>query len=226
MTMLHFTAIARTAIFAAASAVALGFLSAGAARADTFVPLPGGTLSETLADGTTVTLSLTAESALINPSMGATPLHRNVWVSGTARADLAGANAAGARSKLRPGYVVGCQVNISGGNVTGGAGVTQPYASDSLQGSTSVGGALSLGPGQAQAVYLLDTESADAFGDSVHKPFNMFTGPQGSVTWRNATIGLNGCAGYAQARSFVRIEVETRQVKQDVTLWGLPFSLG
>lgn len=219
------TTTARTASLLAVAAATAGLLSAGTADADTFVPLPGGTISETLADGTAVTVTLTGASALINPSMGATPLHRNVWVSGTARVEIAGANAGSSRSRIRPGYVVGCQVNIGGGNVTGGAGVTQPAGGDP-QGSTSVGGALSLGPGQAGTVYLLDTESPDAFGDSVHKPFTMFSGPQGSVAWKNSTIGLNGCAGYAQGRSFVRIEVETRQVKQDVTLWGAPFSLG
>ncbi|WP_280490082.1 MspA family porin [Nocardia carnea] len=219
--MIRATTIAR----AAALAAAVGLLSTGTADADTFVPLPGGTITETLADGTSVTLSMTAESAVINPSMGSTPLHRNVWVSGTARADLSGAEAAGARSKLRPGYVVGCQVNIAGGNVNSGAGLTQPYSSDT-QGSVSGGASLSLGPGQAASVFILDVEGPDAFGDSTHKPFNMFQGPQGSVTWKNATIGLSGCAGYAQARSFVRIEVETARVKEDVTLWGQPFSIG
>lgn len=224
--MNHVTTIARTAGLTAAAVTAIGLLSTGAANADTFIPLPGGTITETLADGTTVTLSVTAESALINPSMGATPLHRNVWASGTVRADLSGGNAAGARSKVRPGYVVGCQVNIAGGNVSGGGTVTQAYSSNNASGSVNVGGALSLGPGQAATIFVIDQEGPDAFGDSVHKPFNMFSGPQGSVSWKNATIGLNGCAGYAQARSFVRIEVETSQVKQDVTIWGQPFSLG
>lgn len=224
--MTNATTIARMAGLTAAAATAIGLLSTGAANADTFIPLPGGTITETLADGTTVTLSVTAESALINPSMGSTPLHRNVWVSATAHADLAGENAARARTKVRPGYVIGCQVNISGGAVTGGGTVTQAYSSNNASGSVNVGGALSLGPGQATTVYIVDQEGADAFGNSVHKPFNMFNGPQGSVVWKNATIGLNGCAGYAQGRSFVRIEVETSQVKQDVTLWGQPFSLG
>jgi hypothetical protein len=224
--MNHVTTFARTAALIAATGAAVGLLSAGAANADTFVPLPGGSVTETLVDGTTVTLSMTGESALINPPMGATPLHRNVWVSGSARAEISGADVAGVRSKLRPGYVVGCQVNIAGGNANGGANASQSYASDSAQGSVSAGGALSLGPGQAATVYILDLETADPFGDKVHVPFNAFRGPQGAVTWKNSTIGLSGCAGYAQARSFVRIEVETAQVKQDVTLWGQPFSIG
>ncbi|WP_172456903.1 MspA family porin, partial [Nocardia farcinica] len=34
------------------------------------------------------------------------------------------------------------------------------------------------------------------------------------------------CAGYAQARSFVKVKVETDNVMSVVTLWGQPFSLG
>ncbi|MGY2010718.1 MspA family porin, partial [Nocardia gipuzkoensis] len=47
-----------------------------------------------------------------------------------------------------------------------------------------------------------------------------------SVTWADETIGLNGCGGYAQARAFVSVEVETDNVITWVTLWGQPFSLG
>ena len=50
----------------AATAVAVGFLSAGAANADTFVPLPDGSITEILADGTVVTITRTGESANIS----------------------------------------------------------------------------------------------------------------------------------------------------------------
>ncbi|MBF6470199.1 MspA family porin, partial [Nocardia beijingensis] len=83
----------------------------GAANADTFVPLPGGELTKTLSDGTVVTIRLVGESANISPSMGATPLHRNAWVSGSAQVELSGT----AGGKIFPGYTVGCQVNIAGG---------------------------------------------------------------------------------------------------------------
>ncbi|MGW5106152.1 MspA family porin [Nocardia sp. NPDC004123] len=46
------------------------------------------------------------------------------------------------------------------------------------------------------------------------------------VSWKNSTIGLSGCAGYAQARAFVQVDVETVTAKGSVTLWGQPFSLG
>lgn len=38
-----------------------------------------------------MTIRLVGESANISPSIGATPLHRNVWVSGSAQVELSGA---------------------------------------------------------------------------------------------------------------------------------------
>uniref|UniRef100_UPI0024565D4A MspA family porin n=1 Tax=Nocardia asiatica TaxID=209252 RepID=UPI0024565D4A len=108
--------LARMAGVGAAATIAMGLFSTGAANADTFVPLPGGELTKTLSDGTVVTVRLVGESANISPSMGATPLHRNAWVSGSAQVELSGA----AGGKIFPGYTVGCQVNIAGGGATGG----------------------------------------------------------------------------------------------------------
>lgn len=48
----------------------------------------------------------------------------------------------------------------------------------------------------------------------------------GSVTWSDSTLGLSGCAGYAQARAFVKVKVSTEAVSSLVTLWGQPFSIG
>ncbi|MEU4843340.1 MspA family porin, partial [Nocardia testacea] len=74
--------LARLAGVGAATTIALGLFSAGAANADTFIPLPGGELVKTLSDGTVVTVRMVGESATISPSMGATPVHRNAWASG------------------------------------------------------------------------------------------------------------------------------------------------
>ncbi|MBF6474973.1 MspA family porin, partial [Nocardia abscessus] len=79
---------------------------------------------------------------------------------------------------------------------------------------------------QAKSFYVLDLEQADDFGNETHKTRNAFKGTSGSVTWADETIGLNGCGGYAQARAFVSVEVETDNVITWVTLWGQPFSLG
>ncbi len=107
--------------FGAAAAVALGLLAAAPAEADAFVPLPGGEMVKTLSDGTVVTVRLVGESATISPSMGATPVHRNAWVSGTAQVELVGAGE-GSYGLVVPGYTVGCQVNIAGGRCRWGCG--------------------------------------------------------------------------------------------------------
>ncbi|WP_454195124.1 MspA family porin [Nocardia sp. Marseille-Q1738] len=216
--------LARAAGLCASAAITVGLLSTGAAHADTFVPLPGGELVKTLSDGTVVTVRLVGESATISPSMGSTPLHRNAWVSGSAQVELSGT----AGGKIFPGYTVGCQVNIAGGGATGGVDGDVDWSGDTVTGGVGAnsGGNLSLGPGQAKSFYVLDLEQADDFGNESHKTRNAFKGTSGSVTWSDETIGLNGCGGYAQARAFVSVEVETDNVITWVTLWGQPFSLG
>jgi MspA len=217
--------VARVAGVGAAATIAMGLFPTGAANADTFVPLPGGELTKTLSDGTVVTIKLVGESANINPPMGSTPVHRNAWVSGSAQVELSG-NTSAKGGAIYPGYTVGCQVNIAGGGASGGVtGSNNWDGSKPSVGATS-GGTLSLGPGQAKSFYVLDLEQADDFGNEAHKKRIKFTGASGSVTWADETIGLSGCAGYAQARSFVSVEVETDNVISWVTLWGQPFSLG
>lgn len=207
-----------------AAALTIGLLSAGAANADTFVPLPGGEIVKTLSDGTVVTVRLVGESATISPSMGATPVHRNTWVSGSAQVDLSGPNAKG--GKIYPGYVVGCQVNIDGGAASGGVDGASSWDGEKVSVGAKSGADLTLGPGQATSFYLLDLEEADAFGSESHQKRIKFSGSSGSVTWADSTIGLSGCAGYAQARAFVKVKVSTENVNSVVTLWGQPFSIG
>lgn len=211
----------RIASVAAAAAAAVGLLSTGAANADTFVPLPGGELHHTLPNGLGVTARIANESALINPSMGSTPLHRNAWVSGSAQVEVHGEHNG---TKITPGYVVGCQVDISGGGANGGADASTN--GDTVTGKLSSGGNLTLGPGQATSFLLLDIEKPDVYGNEGHTFAIKFKGATGSVTWSDSTIGLNGCGGYAQARSFVRVEVATDNGTSEFRVWGQPFSLG
>ncbi|MEU4808136.1 MspA family porin [Nocardia fluminea] len=218
--MINRKSMARVCGFAAAATVALGLLSTGAANADTIVPLPGGHITKTLSDGTVVDISLVGESANINPSMGSTPAHRNAWVSGSAQVSVSG----GGGGKIFPGYTVGCQVNISGGDALGeGAGEVVEGVEF---GEVGTGGELTVGPGQSKSFYVLDLEMPDDYGNESHKTRNAFKNGSGSVTWADETIGLSGCGGYAQARAFVSVEVETDNVMSWVTLWGAPFSLG
>ncbi|WP_459548041.1 MspA family porin [Nocardia sp. X0981] len=218
--------LARLAGAGAAATMALGLFSTGAAHADTFVPLPGGEIVETLSDGTVVTVRMVGESATISPSMGATPVHRNAWVSGSAQVEIAGGEDVG--GKIYPGYVVGCQVNIAGGGVGGEAGADVSVEGDTVDISPSGESSanLTVGPGQAESFYVLDIEKPDDYGNEDHATNNSFDGNSGSVTWSDTTIDLTGCGGYAQARSFVRVKVETDNVMSVVTLWGRPFSLG
>ncbi|MBF6081941.1 MspA family porin [Nocardia cyriacigeorgica] len=225
--MINRKIVARAAGLGAAATVAMGLFSTGAANADTFVPLPGGEIVKTLSDGTVVTVRLVGESANINPSLGSTPVHRNAWVSASAQVELSGSGAVG--GKIYPGYVVGCQVNIGGGGVEGGAEGGAGWDSEgnvTPKAGANSGAELSLGPGQAQSFYVLDLEETDDFGNESHEVRNNFKGTSGSVTWADETIGLTGCAGYAQARAFVKVKVETDNVMSVVTLWGQPFSLG
>jgi hypothetical protein len=220
--------VMRAAGIGCTAAIAIGFFSAGAANADTFVPLPDGSITETLIDGTVVTVSRVGESATISPSMGATPLHRNVWVSGKARVNLTGPHADG--GKIEPGYVVACQLTL-GGEAGGDMGMGMSWdslATGARTVSTDAGtdGSITIGPGEAVNYKLLDLEKADMFGGESHSGMNSFTGNGGGVNWDGSTLGITGCAGYAQARSYVKVSVYTETVTSSVTLWGQPFSMG
>ncbi|MEU8896152.1 MspA family porin [Nocardia sp. NPDC048505] len=214
----------RVAASGLAAVAALGLLSTGAADADTFIPLPGGEYTRDLPNGMTITVRLVGESANINPSMGSTPLHRNTWVSGTAQVELTGGDRASVGAKIAPGYIVGCQVDIGGGGVSSNGGLSTN--GDKVNASVGAGGRLTLGPGQTGRQMILDLEAPDDYGNEEHSKANSFRGPTGSVSWADATLAVDGCAGYAQARAFVLVKVRGAHGVSVVTLWGQPFSLG
>ncbi|NKY89118.1 MspA family porin [Nocardia veterana] len=222
----------RCATVAGAALAVLGLCPTGAAHADTFIPLPGGTITRTLGDGTVVHLSIEGESAKISGSMAATPLHRNVWTTGRAVADVETASGAKPTIKLAPGYVVGCQVNLSSleSDEEESAGVQLPSDSgnplSALQAGLGDTETLVLGPGQATAHSVLDLEMPDDYGQESHKNYNKVSGPHASVAWTDETFAVNGCGGYAQARSFVTAEIGTGRALAVVTVWGAPFSMG
>ncbi|NDV05905.1 MspA family porin [Rhodococcus sp. IEGM 248] len=215
----------------AAATVAIGLLSTGAANADTFVPLQDGNITRTLLDGTVVTVRQTGNSANISPSMGSTPLHRNVWASGTIDVSIDGGTAEG--GTIDAGYIVACQLDF-GGEASGGAAASAGW--DAIQAGTvgnpigtsdtAVGGGLSIAPGQAVSVPILDVEYTDSYGAEAHTSDFDFEGNSGGFTYSDETFGVSGCAGYAQARSYATVSVSTDSVDGTVTLWGQPFSLG
>ncbi|MEV6771605.1 MspA family porin [Nocardia sp. NPDC051030] len=209
------------------AAVVLGLASPGAAQADTFIPLPGGTVTRELPDGTTVTVTIDTESVKISPSMGSTPVHRNVWATGRGVVDLAGPSAATSTVKISPGYVVGCQVDIGALSESGGGtgtGDANPQTLPAL--SQTLGEGITLGPGQATVRLLLDLEKPDDYGMESHKRYNKTPGPHASVTWVDETFSVDGCGGYAQARSFVMAEVDTTNFIGNVMVWSAPFTMG
>ncbi|MEV4234691.1 MULTISPECIES: MspA family porin [unclassified Nocardia] len=204
-----------------AAAAGMGLLSTGAANADVFVPLPDG---QKLGPG--VTVSRTAEHALISPSLAANGAGRVVWVSGNANADVSvtpegsiGPNngASGApgtnnssthgASQLSTGYIVGCQVSIADNAISAGVSGGINLSGGSLGGSIG----LNLGPGDVKFVQI-------DYKD-ILKPGRY------SVEYQDAEIEIQGCAGYAQARAYTVVEIIGDNYSK-VTLYGAPFSIG
>ncbi|MEC3952451.1 MspA family porin [Nocardia sp. CDC153] len=211
----------RAAGLTAAVAVAVGLSSTGAAHADTFVPLPDG---ERLGPG--VTITRTGEHAVISPSLAANGAGRVAWLSGTVTANItatpAGApgpnngpkNTPGSNnssthgvSRISAGYIVGCQVSIGESAVS--AGISGSVSLNSVSAGGSLG--LKLGPGQ---VGFVGIEGKDIPKPGVY-----------SIQYRDAELQIQGCAGYAQARSYAVVEIIGGDYAK-TTLYGQPFSIG
>ncbi|WP_069161638.1 MspA family porin [Nocardia altamirensis] len=202
-----------------AATVAISLLAIGPAEADIVIPLPGGEITKTLVDGTVVTIRLVGESVAIGPPVAATPNQRSARVAGSGHVEFSG-DAQGAGGSIFPGYTVACQADVAmNGTVDGGGETIQPKV------EPATGGNLSLGLGEAISFYVADLEQADSTGSAGTESINAFKGNSGAVAW-DETIGLSGCDGYVQARSFVSLSVETDSVVTWVTLWGKPFILG
>lgn len=212
---------ARIAGIGAAAAVAIGLFSTGAANADVFVPLPDG---QKIGPG--VTITHTGEHATVSPSLADNGLGRVVWVSGTATADVtdtpvgqvgpnngpnngAGTNNSSTHgaSQVNTGYIVGCQVAISDGALT--AGISGGVSLNSANLGGSIG--LNLGPGQVKFVQI---NSKDITAAGTY-----------SIDYQDAEIQIQGCAGYAQARSYTVVEIIGQNYSK-TTLYGQPFSIG
>ncbi|QLY28330.1 MspA family porin [Nocardia huaxiensis] len=211
----------RAAGLGAAVTVALGLSATGAAQADTFVPLPDG---ERLGPG--VKITRTQESATISPSLAANGAGRVAWLSGVVTADVAvtpagttgpnngPANRPGSNnssthgaSRLTVGYIVGCQVSIGEDAIS--AGVSGGINTSGVSAGGSIG--LKLGPGQ---VAFVGVEGKDILKAGVY-----------SVEYRDAELQVQGCAGYAQARSYAVVEIIGDNYSK-TSLYGQPFSIG
>jgi hypothetical protein len=205
--------LAAMAGIAGVSAIALSSMGAGGAAAGA---LPGGVATQKLIDGSSVTVTLKDEFVNIQPSTVAVPTSRNVWLSGKVLVNVDG-EAEGAT--VEAGYVVGCQLTFGAGGEAGvgtsldlstpGSAFTTPEA--------SVGGGLTLGPGEAAYVPIISGDDASDF---------TFEGPTGGIAYSQETVKIDGCAGYAEGQAYVKVTVDTPSVTGIVTLWGSKFSLG
>ncbi|RTL03845.1 MAG: hypothetical protein EKK62_17525 [Acidimicrobiia bacterium] len=210
----------------AAVLVVVSTVLAPTASADVNVVLPPQKQTMKMGDGTVVTISRTGERATINPSMGGTPLHRNAWVSAKYRVDISKPTR---YLLVRPGYLVGCQVNLGGGRVGGRDGSLR-LSDGTIDDYDLYGGArntLSLGPGEVARFFVYDEEMPDLFGADSHQRGLISAGEKSvRASYVNSQIGLRGCAGYAQARSWLLVIVETEFAQESFNFYGRPFSLG
>ncbi|AOW91826.1 mspA family protein [Rhodococcus sp. WMMA185] len=194
---------ARIAGLGAAAAVALGLMSTGAANADTFVPLPGG---EKVVDagGVNVKIARNAESALLSPSLAANGASRVAWLNGDVFVDLGG-DVPDEGATLTTGYIVGCQIDITGlsGGIAGGISLTGPNLETVMS--------LPVAPGEVKFVKL-GSKSDLKPGVS-------------AVQYRDQQLEVEGCGGHAQARAYSVVEVPGNHYVKS-TLYGQPFSLG
>ncbi|WP_420751690.1 MspA family porin [Rhodococcus sp. O3] len=237
---------ARIGSVAAAAAIALGFLSAGAANADTLVPLADG---EIAAPGVAAKISRTGENALVSPSLAGHGAGRVAWVSGTVKAEIGdlklpteagktdgstsslnGTNNSSTHgvSRINTGYIIGCQVDISGlkgnlginfgtsGTTTGALSPEGVLTSLASTVTNSVGPSASLAvplqPGQVRFVHVE--------GKDITKPNTTYT-----IQYKDAELSQQGCGGQAQARAYTVLEIVGNDYVK-TTLYGQPFSIG
>nr|WP_280417761.1 MspA family porin [Nocardia carnea] len=210
------------AVAGGAAIAAIGLWSAGAASADAFVALPDG---QETAPG--VKITRTGERATVSPSLAANGAGRVAWVSGTITAEVtdtpkverpgpysAPANGNGTNnssthgaSQVNAGYIVGCQVSIGDRAITAGMSANVGTTSAGLSGSVG----LQLGPGE---VGLVQVGFKDILEPGVY-----------AVGYRDYEIDVQGCGGYAQARSYAVVEIIGNNYSKTV-LYGAPFSIG
>ena len=222
--------------------------SSGAAFADTTVDLPDDSITQTLPDGTAVTLSVRDQYAIISPAMVAVQTSRNIWANGTVRVDIEGHSDEG---RITPGYIIGCQFtfganaggSFNGGSDNPGTDLNANLANNVLSASNLQGAATALapgvsaylpsgtigftiGPGQAVSVNMLSIEEPDDYGNQTFDNYFAFAGNHGGITYADVTFEVDDCAGYAQARSYTKVRVKNSKTMAWVTIWGPPFSIG
>ncbi|MGC4935600.1 MspA family porin [Gordonia sp. DT30] len=210
-----------------AGAALMAITAAGSGDASAS-PVANTTFTKTLVDGTPVTIQLFGQDVNYqNSIVESFNLVREVWVSGKVRVTVGGKATGGT---VAAGYIVGCQVDIGLGaesGVDGGVTATpkpgsNPPVSASPSGEGTAGTTLSLGPGQAGYVPIVQEKDSDGDGVSDYT----FTGNKGGVAYSQERFKVSNCGGFAEAKAKVTVTVDTDAVKGVVTLYGKPFSIG
>ncbi|EFV13369.1 MspA family porin [Segniliparus rugosus] len=190
---------ALTALVAGLGAWGTLLSSSSPALADNTVDLPDDSITQTLPDGTMVTLSVRDQYAIISPAMVAVQTSRNIWANGTVRVDIEGHSDEG---RITPGYIVGCQFTFgaqAGGSFNGGTGNTGTGLNANAIGGAlnSVGGAVgSITSPQSIPGAILN--GAQGVGNSL--------GPVASAYLPSGGIGFSIGPGQAIDYPMLRIE--------------------
>ena len=217
---------ARLTTVVAAAAVAAATLG-GTGGADA-AKLPGAHKSKQVTGGS-VAIRLYDESYSVQRPVTNVPTSREVLVSGKVRVRTGGDVKGGT---VTTGYLIGCQLNFGAGAGTGGGLGTEldlnklgsgddPFSVPAPTKGTGSQATFTLGPGAAEFVPVIKTSIDDTKVNS----FN-FTGQTGGVAYSQERFGVDGCAGFAQARALVNVQVSGDTGKANVTLYGKPFSIG
>ena len=183
----------RAAALAAVALTAVTGAVVGAGQADAG-RLPGGHTKAVGVDGQVVEISRSGESSRIMPSLAANGAGRAAAVSGTYKTTLSKGTGV-----MTVGYLVGCQVNLTGfkGTLSGSIDLTKA--------SVSAGLSVPLAPGQ---VVFATTDK-----------LTLKKG-KGTVMVDSFSIDVQQCGGYASARSVVRVVAADGYDAQEKSLSG------
>jgi len=216
------------------ASVAVGTV-AGAGTADAG-KLPGASGTKKVGGGK-VTIRLFDEYSSIQRAVTNVPTSREVWLSGKVKVTTAG-DIKGAT--VTPGYLVGCQLSFNAGmgssigvttdedsqlsttvNVPTQNGTVPIEINTPIDDSSGASAKVKIKPGQVKFQPVINAN----VGGDVTNSFT-FTNGVGGVTYSQQKFGVDGCAGFAEARAIVNVKVSTDDFKGNITLYGKPFSIG